>query len=223
MSNDYNEFLKQHRAQEREQRKRDRQRVTRLLKAIQQGDSESFYNNLTADVMPWEMALRRLAKLRDVPLEFQQAFQSAWIETKTIPLKVRSHSILCAALRVMFSPYVGPAVQLFRGAGFTEAKRRCYSLSWTVDRVTAERFARDYSALSSGSVVLETIAPPAAIIAQVSYPEPLTGAEREEILRAHPNAQISEYHDEREFLVDRRRLERIIVAQRFGKQDRQNG
>ena len=196
-------------------RKRDRQRVTRMMEDIQNSRVESFYNNLTADGMPWEIALRQLAKLQDVPVEFQKAFQSAWRETKYIPLGIRNHSVLCAALRVMFPPYTGPAVQLFRGARFNEARRRQYSLSWTDDRAAAERFARDYSGMLHGSVILETIAPPAAIIAQMEYPQPWTDAEREEILREAPNATFDEYHHEREFLVDRRRLETVTVAQRF--------
>jgi hypothetical protein len=86
-------------------------------------------------------------------------------------------------------------------------------VSWTADRGTAERFARDYSHF--GSVVLETLAPTAAIIAQVSYPEPVSDAERDELLREHPNLQIDEYHEECEFLVDRRKLEMVTVALRI--------
>jgi hypothetical protein len=48
-----------------------------------------------------------------------------------------------------------------------------------------------------------------------SIPQPWTDAEREEILREAPNATFDEYHHEREFLVDRRRLETVTVAQRF--------
>src|SRR6516162_10477436 len=114
-----------------------------------------------------------------------------------------------------FPLYTGPAVRLFRGAGFNEFRRRQYSLSWTDDRAAAERFARDYSGLLHGSVVLETVAPAAAIIAKIEYPEPWTNSEREEILREHPNTRFDEYHDEREFLVDRRELGTVTVAQQF--------
>jgi hypothetical protein len=214
-SNDTADFLRQIRDEERRQRKLDRQRVTWLMEAVQNGNVESFYNNLTADMMPWEMTLRRLAKLQNVPVDFQKAFQSAWIETKHIPLKVQSHSVLCAALRVMFPPYTGPAIRLFRGASCNEVRGRRYSLSWTDDRATAERFARGYSQVPHGGVILETIAPPTAIIAQMEYPEPWTNAEREEILREHPNVTFNEYHDEREFLVDRRGLGTVTVVQRF--------
>jgi hypothetical protein len=106
-----------------DRRKRDRQRVKRMMEDIKNGRVEGFYNNLTADGMPWELALRHLAKVQVVPVEFQEVFQSAWRETKHIPLGIRNHSVLCAALRVMFPPYTGPAVQLFRGAHHNEARR----------------------------------------------------------------------------------------------------
>jgi hypothetical protein len=210
------DMLKQIRDFERQQRKRDRWRVKMLMQAVQDGDSEWFYDNLTADMMPWEMALRALAKLPEIPIDFQQAFRSAWIETKQLPLKVRSHSLLCKVLRMTFPPYTGPAVRLFRGACFNEHQNRSYSLSWTTDRSTGERFAKDHAfAQCGGNVLLETLAPTAAIITQIKYPEPLTDAEREQLLRQYPGLQIHEFHDEREFLVDRRNLGTITVAQRF--------
>jgi hypothetical protein len=128
-------------------------------------------------------------------------------------LKVNNLSLLCAVLRKTFPPYTGAPVRLFRGASSTEHRNRTYGVSWTADRSTAERFARDYSYF--GSVVLETLAPTAAIIAQVPYPEPITDAERQELLREHPALLIQEYHDEREFLVDRRQLETVTVALRI--------
>jgi hypothetical protein len=68
------------------------------------------------------MSRGTIRMVQDVPVEFQRAFQSAWRETKYIPLGIRNHSVLCAALRVMFPPYTGPAVQLFWGARFNEAR-----------------------------------------------------------------------------------------------------
>ena len=183
-----NDRLKRYRDEQRDQRELDRQRVTLLVEAVKNGHWENIYYILTADGMPWEMALRRLTKLRAVPAVSQQAFSRAWMESKSVPLKVRNYSILCAALRVMLPPYTGPAVRLFRGACFNEVQRRQYSVSWTDDRSVAERFARDYSEMAHGSVILETSAPPAAIIGQMEYPGPLTDAEREEFLHEHPNA-----------------------------------
>jgi hypothetical protein len=70
-------FTKQIREYNRQQRKHDRWRVKRLMQAIQANDVMSFHNNLTADLMPWGAALRALAKLPEIPIAFQQAFQGA--------------------------------------------------------------------------------------------------------------------------------------------------
>jgi hypothetical protein len=158
------------------------------------------------------LALRQLTKLRDVPVEIQQAFQSAWIETKTIPLKARNHSILCAALRVMFPPYTGPGVRLFQGAASTNigGGNTAYRGSHRGRTVCPRLFKY------VRRVVLETVAPAAAIISKIEYPQPWTDSEREEILREHPNTNFNEYHDEREFLINRRRLRTVTVQRLTG-------
>jgi hypothetical protein len=150
---------------------------------------------------------------QNVAVEYRRA--ESQLDRLPVPL---SSAATCAALRVMFPPYTGQAAVLFRGASFNEAKRRAYGVSWTKDRTVAERFARNSSELPDGSVILETIAPPAAILAQITYPEPMTDAERQEILREHPYVRFDrsdEYHDEREFLVDRRGLKTVTVLQRL--------
>jgi hypothetical protein len=73
--------------------------------------------------------------------------------------------------------------------------------------------------MADGSAILETVAPPGAIIAQIAYPEPWTDSERKEILHEYPNTNFNEYHDEREFLVDRRGLETVTVVQRLNRDD----
>jgi hypothetical protein len=191
----------------------DEPRAALLMEAIRHNDCESAYKNLVADMFPWRTALPQIAKLRKVSPDMQQMFLSVWRETKTYAIAVVKHPLLCRALRVMFPPYTGPAVRLFRGEWSGEAPQ--YGLAWTDDYATAERFARDYSELPSGSVILETVAPPAAIIAKMEYPDPVTDAEREEILREHPNTDFNEYHDESEFVVDYRELQVVTVVQRF--------
>ncbi|WP_156435097.1 hypothetical protein [Bradyrhizobium lablabi] len=42
----------------------------------------------------------------------------------------------------------------------------------------AEQFAETYRVMSEGSVVLETVAPPEAIITAVEYPPPITEGRR---------------------------------------------
>src|SRR5262245_23027185 len=95
------------------------------------------------DLFPWELALRRIAKLPS-PLEppLQKAAQAAWIETKLGSLGVKNY-ILCAGLRKMLPAYSGPAVQLYRSAGLVEQQRRAYGVSWTDDFTQAERYAEN--------------------------------------------------------------------------------
>jgi hypothetical protein len=74
--------------------------------------------------------------------------------------------------------------------------------------------------MDRGSVLLETLAPPAAIICAVDYPEPLTQIEMEKLKREHPNVEINGLHEEREYVVDRRHLNAVIVLRRFAQIDR---
>jgi len=64
-------------------------------------------------------------------------------------------------------------------------------------------------------VLLETLAPPAAIICAVDYPEPATQDEIEKLKREHPNADFDEFHEEREYVIDRRHLNAVIVVRRY--------
>ena len=66
--------------------------------------------------------------------------------------------------------------------------------------VAAQGFAGDYRVWSTGSVILETVAPPAAIISAMEYPPPVTEAERAE-WDLPTTTKIIEWHDECEYLV----------------------
>ena len=142
----------------------------------------------------------------------QGALQDAWISAKHVPREVDDHPLVCAVARVMLPAYAGPAVRLFRGACLLERQRRVYGVAWTADIAVAESFAKDYQEdLPGGSVVLETLAPSAAIICKMSYPEPFTAEERAANARAH----FEEFHDEREHIVDRRLLKAVTVVRHF--------
>jgi hypothetical protein len=77
--------------------------------------------------------------------------------------------------------YKGEALRLFRGAGAGERRRAAYGVSWTSNLSAAEDFAESYRVWPRGSVVLETVAPPEAIISAVEYPPPMTEAEKAEL------------------------------------------
>lgn len=100
------------------------------------------------------------------------------------------------ALRVLLPPYRGLAVTLFRGDGARNCRRRTYGLSWTSERAVAEDFAkRDWRTTEGGSVVLQTLASPDAILCA-----PYLHDDR---------------YGENEYLIDRRRLSCVTVLQRF--------
>jgi hypothetical protein len=209
------DWLKIKAEQEARELGRAQERIDWLMRAYHAGDADGVWHNMTCDDFPWAMALREFAKLTSVPPEMQNAFWAAWIETKHLSFIVNNQPLLCAAARAMSPPYAGPAIRLFRGAVWLERQRRGYGLSWTDDIAAAEDFAKGYQVWPGGSVVLETLAPPEAIICKMPYAEPLSEEKRAEILGDHPNAHFPEYHDEREYVVDRRQLTRVKVVQRF--------
>jgi hypothetical protein len=179
---------------------------------------------LNETVSGWTVAMHAVARrLQSVSPEIQQAFLSVWVEHKMLPLTVGDHRALCDAARILLPPYHGPAVRLFRGAAAGERRRRIYGLSWTPDMAIAERFARERQQWDGGSVVLETLAPPAAIICSVDYPEPFTV---EELKREFPGlaqqtieklADSQSFHEEREYVIDRRHLGAVTVASRYAQ------
>ena len=110
----------------------------------------------------------------------------------------------------------GRKLRLFRGAGASERRRGVYGISWTSSLSTAQDLAESYRVWRGGSVVLETTAPPAAIITAIEYPPPITEAEKLE-LGLPPTTNVVEWHDECEFLVDRRQLGHVKVLRRYSQ------
>jgi hypothetical protein len=109
------------------------------------------------------------------------------------------------ALRVLFPPYQGSAMRLWRGAAARELRlRKLYGPSWSANIEEADFFARCFQTCPGGSVVLETLAPAEAIISAPC----LTGPYFED---AHGKRQ----YDEREYLVDGRRLNTVRVVRRY--------
>jgi hypothetical protein len=131
-------------------------------------------------------------------------------KAKGAPLAVGDHRLVVAVARKLLTPYCGPPVRLFRGTHRQERQFHRYGLSWSADRVVAECFAEPIH--GADGIVLETLAPPQAIIHQMTYPRPITDPERAETLRQFPDVHFDEYHDEREYLVDRKFLNAVIVV-----------
>jgi hypothetical protein len=93
---------------------------------------------------------------------------------------------LIRGLRILLPPYTGPAVRLYRG----EPPDDHGGISWTRDRKVGDLHAR----ARRPSVLLETYAPPAAIIHRLTDKE--TGGERE-------------------YFVDYPRLPRVTIVKRY--------
>jgi hypothetical protein len=72
--------------------------------------------------------------------------------------------------------------------------------------------------MDGGRVLLETAAPPEAIISAVAYPPPFTQEEIAELRARYPGVKMeqpTEYHEEREYIIDRRLLHGVNVTRRF--------
>jgi hypothetical protein len=205
------------RRQIKERQRQERVHATAVVDACKQGDAQRFFDlTFPYDGHPnfWPRAVSAIA--RTIPVvapEIQEAFRRVWIETKMLSNGGDSRA-LCRALRVLMPGYKGEALRLFRGANALERRRAAYGVSWTSNLTVAEQFAEDYCGWSGGSVVLETLASPEAIICAVEYPPPMTEAEKVE-LGLSPDMKIIEYHQESEYLIDRRLLGPVKVLKRY--------
>ena len=85
-------------------------------------------------------------------------------------------------------------LSLSAGASANERRRRTYGFSWSSDISIARTFALEQKGWPGGGVLMQTVAPPEAIICSVG----LVGG-----------------REEYEYMVDRKFLSRITVLQRF--------
>jgi hypothetical protein len=86
------------------------------------------------------------------------------------------------------------SLRLYRGAGWQERRRRLYGFSWTTRLNHARSFAEHWRQGQSGGVILETLAPPDAIL----------------LVRDDEG-----YYDEAEVVVDPFRLGKVTVCERL--------
>jgi hypothetical protein len=110
--------------------------------------------------------------------------------------------ILCDALRVLLPPYKGPApLRVYRGEQAFNRKRRTYGLSWSRDREVATSFANGFTRYAEGgSVLLEANAPRPAII-----------------------SIIGSWRNEKEVIIDRRKLNEVRVLARYPQKNIKTG
>lgn len=188
-----------------DQRRREREErrvIAALLDATRRGDRATLVDligQIDYVCFGWKRVFQRLARLDRVSRDMQWMWLQFYIQWgEHTRVEVGDDLLLIRALRVLLPPYRGPAVTLFRGEGARNRHRRTYGLSWTSEREVAEDFAnRDWRTSVGGSVLLQTRAPPAAIICA-------------------PH-RLDNRFGEREYLVDRRRLDGVTVLKRFSQ------
>jgi hypothetical protein len=145
----------------------------------------------------WACAMRAAGRLMSVPPATQEFFLSIYIQHGDHIRGEGDDLALINGLRVLLPKYNGPAMYLYRGESFRNRSRRTYGLSWSANADVARAFAETdmYRMAGGGSVLLETLSPPDAIICAP--------------------ALLNDRYAENEFIVDRRRLLTVKVVDRF--------
>jgi hypothetical protein len=160
-----------------EQRER-RRNARAFAAAAERGDVEQFfclpYPDDALDI-DWKMAFRGVAKLGRVTPEISEAFVTAWIERKMWPLMVGDRRALADALYVLLPPQAGQeSLTLYRGTTWNERMRRLYGFSWSRDRETARRFAKNHAETAKDMAdnlrIADSAAGNAGIVLQASAP-----------------------------------------------------
>jgi hypothetical protein len=202
----------------REERRLDSTLAAKFVRACLANDSDAMTEAAEElsemGVNAWNLAFRRIARTKwKCTGELQAAFRDTWVQSKSLRLRAGEDRTVIAALRVLMPRYRGGSIRLFRGTSALERKRRVYGLSWTVSIDVAEKFALRWGRVHGG-VILETLAPAKAVISKIEYPKPLTPNELTKLGLPH-GIHVVEYHQEREYLVDRRLLTAVKVIRRY--------
>jgi hypothetical protein len=190
------------------ERRRARAAAKLFAEACATGDPEKLagaVNVIEHSLDGWTLAFREVARLPKVDGRIKDWFQLHWFESRACAYCEDKRAQL-DALRVLFPRYRGPAVRLFRGADAREARlrNRLYGASWSASIEEADWFAREYQCRPNGSVVLDTLASAAAII----FAPAIKGPHWEKLDGIR-------LYDEKEYLVDGRRLRTVTVARRY--------
>jgi hypothetical protein len=187
------------------ERRREAQGIADIVEGAAGGDYQRFVRGLDAlwyDSFTLQRAFRRVARLTTVPGEFQHRVLCYLHSEHGDHLRQEiGDLVLIDAYRRILPPYTGPARRLYRGDGGRNRRRRTYGLSWTTDVEVARSFARGiWRTSDGGSVLVETVAEPDAIVAAPAESE-----------------YESLHQGESEYIVDRRRLGRVKLLERFGQ------
>jgi hypothetical protein len=117
-----------------------------------------------SETSSWREAAKLVTRLPAPSDEIKGAFEAAWVMSKPIASLIRDRRLLAKMLKLLLPGYPGPALKIFRGTRYRERRSRAYSFSWTTDVTVATAFAQQWIGMPGGGVVLETMAPPEAIL-----------------------------------------------------------
>jgi hypothetical protein len=212
------EFKRRQAAEERRRRRQADAFANYMITAIKADNCDALYRIGTSDEFSggWRLFLHRISKgaIPEIGPEIKETFQQVWLERKSLALTIDSPRMLCRALRRLLPPYSGPAVVLYRGATLKGWRR---GVSWTADIEVARSFLpKELSTIPNAPtpVIVETFAPPEAIICRIEYPAPFTEEEKAEMLKETPGCHFMEFHDEQEYIVDAERLTGFEIVER---------
>jgi hypothetical protein len=183
------------------ERKRHRRAVlTGLRDTVAASDMNGFRRALI-EVMTYEWTDPAFRSLRGLnpSTDFKLAFLQWFIEQgDQLRATSRDGLALLDGLWVLLPRLGARSMVVFRGEHWGNRVRRTYGASWTRDEAIADSFARgDTRTHVGGSAVLRTVAPASAII--IAIPRSLDDFE------------------EREVIIDRRRLGRVDVVTRYAQ------
>jgi hypothetical protein len=183
----------------RQDNERERAAVRSFVETAIAGDVEGFVESAVEVANLWacEKAMRAISRASPMPRTTRECFLGMWVRWgDSFRNQMTDDKALITGLRALLPPYSGPAVQLYRGDSFFNRKRRTYGLSWSSKIEVAESFAQGiWQTFDGGSVVVETLASPVAIVCA-------------------PHLTDNSYEED-EYVVDRRRLDRVRVVARF--------
>jgi hypothetical protein len=177
--------------------------IADFVRAAESNDSALLYRGVEGLHFsgPWNGWGRAFKQLSKTPLhpEFRSTFLSFWLrDGDSFRDAVGDDRVLCDALWMLLPAYTGGTVRLFRGESAWNRRNRTYGMSWTGERTVAEGFALGaWRTFEGGSVLLEAMVPAQSVICSPHL--------------------LGDQLQEREYLVDRRRLGKVRVIERYSQ------
>ena len=193
------------RARWRNEARRERGLLRRAVESARDGDGQRLFATVAETPMyMWRRTMLWLARsvARDGPFPdcIHDTALRCWISYgDSMRQEVGDDLVLLDGLKTLLPPYSGPALRLYRGELFPNRCRRTYGIAWTSSREVAESYGLRTIRRScdGGTVLLASDVPADAILCAVPEHEDRYG--------------------EVEYLVDRRRLERVEVLARYSE------